>query len=339
MIEIDGTFGEGGGQVLRTSLALSMFTGQPFRIFNIRGGRRKPGLLRQHLTGVRASCAVSGGSARGAVIRSGEITFRPGTTVPGEHPFAVGTAGSTTLVLQTILLPLVLAKEPSLVSVSGGTHNGSSPSAHYLKDVYLRLLKRMGATVDLTVDRWGFYPAGGGQITAHISPTERLVPIDLTARGAIHDVEAVAVVSQLPRRIAHRELAVIRERLGLHRKAGKVIAAQDPVGPGNVVWITARCQGVIEQFSRVGENGMPADDVANRLCDEFEAWRDSGAPVGEHLADQLLLLNAICGGGRFRTTSPSQHTVTQVHVIGKFLDLPVRIDRDSEKTWIVEVGS
>ena len=179
MITIDGSKGEGGGQVLRSSLSLSMVTGQPFRIKNIRAGRAKPGLLRQHLTCVRASEAVCNATVEGAELGSKEIVFRPGAVQPGLHTFAVGTAGSAMLVLQTVLPPLMLATETSTVTVEGGTHNDHAPPFDFLEHAFVPLLRRMGARVDLILDGYGFYPAGGGRVVATISPAGALSPLHL----------------------------------------------------------------------------------------------------------------------------------------------------------------
>lgn len=326
MIHLDGTMGEGGGQVLRSSLSLSLLTGQPFHIDRIRGGRRKAGLLRQHLTAVRAACEISGGQAVGAEIRSDTLTFTPGTVQAGEYHFAIGTAGSTSLVLQTVLLPLAMANGPSLVTIEGGTHNGKSPPTTFLQRVFLPLLARMGVKVELTLERYGFYPAGGGRIQAYIEPTERLKSLRLMSRGEIHHIGVEAVLSALPRRIANTELSVIRQRLNLHRKQGTVRTVDDPMGPGNVVWIEAQTDHLTELFSVVGEKGLPAVDVADALCDAFEAWRDGGAPVGEYLADQLLLPMAIAGSGTFLTGPLSLHSTTNMDVIRHFLDASFAVE-------------
>jgi len=193
----------------------------------------------------------------------------------------------------------------------------------------------MGPQVELILDSWGFYPAGGGSVTAKIRPSRRLTPVHLLDRGPIEQVGVVAVVSGLSRKIARRELTVINERLGLHRKSGEVVTVDKPHGPGNIVWIIARCRHVVEMFSAVGERGVPAEQVANRLCDRYEAWREAQAPVSEHLADQLLLLNAAAGGGSFKTSKPSRHTTTQAQVVERFLGVSVRIEQDTVGRWVV----
>jgi RNA 3'-terminal phosphate cyclase (ATP) len=332
MITLDGRMGEGGGQVLRSSLTLSMLTGKAFRLENVRGGRDKPGLLRQHLTCVNAAAAISNAKVKGAELRSGQLTFIPGAVNNGSYEFAIGTAGSTTLVLQTVLLPLALAKGDSSVTVSGGTHNGKCPSAHNLKHAFLPAMERLGVSTELSIDRFGFYPAGGGQLTLLVAGGATIGPIDLCDRGDGMDMSVCAVVSDLPKRIANRELTVLRERLNLHRKAGRVESVDHPMGPGNAVWVVARTPALTEVFSAVGEKRMRAEDVADHLADQVVEWRDSEAVVGEYLADQLLIPLAL-GGGAFTTVKPSLHTTTNMDVIQRFLDVVIRTQEVSPKKW------
>src|SRR5688572_16449750 len=183
LITIDGSMGEGGGQVLRTSLALSLVTGKPFRIEKIRAGREKPGLLRQHLTAVNAAAAVGGAHVEGAALGSRELDFRPGPAKPGEYRFAVGTAGSATLVLQAVLPALLTARGASTLVLEGGTHNPFAPPFDFLDKAFLPLLRRMGARVEVALERPGFYPAGGGRFQVRVEPVERLERLDLPSRG------------------------------------------------------------------------------------------------------------------------------------------------------------
>jgi RNA 3'-terminal phosphate cyclase (ATP) len=179
VIEIDGSFGEGGGQILRSSLALAIVTGQPVRLSNIRAGRRKPGLMRQHLTAVNAAAAICGATVDGERIGATELTFTPGAVRAGEYQFSIGTAGSTTLVLQTVLLPLLTAGGPSRIVLEGGTHNPFAPPFDFLERAYLPLINRMGPNVRATLERPGFYPAGGGRIAIEIEPATGLHGFDV----------------------------------------------------------------------------------------------------------------------------------------------------------------
>jgi RNA 3'-terminal phosphate cyclase (ATP) len=320
MIELDGAMGEGGGQVLRTALALSAHTGQPFRITRIRAGRDRPGLLRQHLTGVRAVAEICGATVEGDALASTALTFRPGPVRPGDYRFAVGTAGSAGLVLQTVLPALWSASGPSTIEVSGGTHNPASPPAEFLQHAFVPLVCRMGPTVTLALERTGFYPAGGGRYRATVTPAP-LRPLALEERGGIESIALVALVANVPRRIGHRELATLREALALaDPRAGEVRQVESD-GPGNAVVALVRCAGATEVFTGFGRRGVSAEEVATEAASELLAWQARDVPVGEHLADQLLLPLALAGEGAFRTVPPSLHTRTNAEVIGRFLDV------------------
>jgi len=230
---INGAMGEGGGQVLRTSLALSICTGQPFKITNIRAGRKKPGLQRQHLTAVRAARDISDAQVEGDEIGSNILSFIPGAVKPGNYHFAIGTAGSTTLLLQAILYPLLLAEKESHLVLSGGTHNTHAPPYDFLAQAFLPLLNRMGPKVTLTIDRYGFYPHGGGQLTVHITPTSRLKGISLKKRGQILTQQARALITEIPEHVAKRELRQVGKKLNwnsLH-----ICQLPSEYGPGNAL--------------------------------------------------------------------------------------------------------
>ena len=318
MLEIDGAAGEGGGQVLRSSLALAMHTGQAFRITQIRGRRKKPGLLRQHLTGVRAAAAISGATVSGDELRSGELTFEPGPVRAGQYHFAVGTAGSANLVLQTVLPALMLTSDESELVLEGGTHNPASPPFHFLRAAFLPLLARMGPEVTMELERWGFYPAGGGRMRVKVRPVRGLAPLVLEQRGPVRRIEVVAAVANLRRAIAHREAKVAGAGLEL-APAHVHVEEVDSVGPGNVVWARCEAEHVTALFSSFGQRGVPADRVSEPLVSEVKAWLDRDVPVQEHLADQLLLPIALAGEGRFVTGPPSPHTRTNIEVIEQFL--------------------
>ena len=318
VIEIDGAMGEGGGQVLRSSLALSVLTQTPFRIHRIRANRSKDGLLRQHLTALRAAASISGAEVRGDALRSTEVTFRPGAVRPGEYRFAVGSAGSANLVLQTVLLPLLLAGGPSEVVLQGGTHNPTSPPFPFLEQAFLPLLARMGAQVDLQLERHGFYPAGGGRMRATIMPTPALQPLVLERRGSEVRTDVTAIVAHLKPQIAQRELGAAGEALDLSRRHQHVQFV-DSDGPGNAIYAACETTELTTVFTVFGKRGVPAERVGKALGEQVVAWRDHGAPVDEHLADQLLLPIALAGRGSFVTGPPSLHTTTNIDVIDRFL--------------------
>lgn len=337
MIVIDGSSGEGGGQMLRSSLSLSLVTGNAFRLENVRAKRSKPGLLRQHLTAVRAATEVGHARVTGADLGSREVEFHPETLRAGDYTFRIGTAGSATLVLQTLLPALLFASGPSSVTIEGGTHNPQAPSFDFLDRAYLPLLRRMGADVTATLARSGFYPAGGGRFTVKVNPSPMLSPITLDARGEVLTRRVIARVAALPRTVAEREVGAACELLGWDLSAGVIESLPRDEGPGNVVIIEVASEHVTEVFTACGEKGRPAETVAEDAVREARAYLDAGVPVGEHLADQLLLPMALAGGGAFRTTAPTAHTRTHVDVIGRFLGASVTLQDSGDGTWRVAV--
>lgn len=339
MLTIDGSVGEGGGQILRTSLALSLVTGDPVRIHAIRARRSRPGLMRQHLTAVRAAAEVGKAEVSGAEIGSREVVFRPrAKAAPGAYTFHVGSAGSTTLVLQTVLPALSIADGPSILVLEGGTHNPMAPPFDFLDRAFLPLLARMGPRVAATLDAPGFYPAGGGRIRVEIAPS-KLARLDVLQRGEILDKRAVAYVASLPIAIARRETETAREVLGWEAGCFRVERLESSHGPGNVLTIDVRCEHVTEVFTGFGEKGLRAEIVAERAAKEARAWLDAGVPVGEHLADQLILPMALAGGGSFRTTAPSSHTRTHIDLLERTLGVKTAIAELDGGVFHVEVGS
>jgi len=337
MIIIDGSEGEGGGQVVRNACALSLVTGAPFRVFNIRGKRKKPGLMRQHVTAIEAACAVGGGECEGLAVGSSELTFRPGRVVPGDYRFAVGTAGSTSLVLQTVLMPLLLADKPSRLVLDGGTHNMLAPPFEFLVNAYLPIVERMGARVSAKLVRHGFYPRGGGRIEVEIAPAP-LTPIECVERGAPIERSACALFAGLPFDIADREIRVVRAGLGWSEREAYVRQLPEEQGPGNVLLLTARFEHVTEVFSGFGQLGVPAERVAKQAVGRIQGYLASDAFAGPYLADQLLLPFAIAGGGSFTTVKPSQHSLTAADVIARFLGRECRFAALGPSLQAVTVG-
>lgn len=337
MITIDGSYGEGGGQIIRTSLALSLVTGKAFRVERVRARRDRPGLQRQHLTAVRAAAEVGRALVEGANLGSDSFSFEPGEVAPGDYTFSVGTAGSTTLVLQAILPPLMHASAPSLLTLEGGTHNVHAPPFDFIDRAFLPLVNRTGPRVSAELVRYGFYPPGGGRLTVLIEPTGERRRLDLTERGDIRRRLARALAVKLPPHVAARELAVVRERLGWAEDETEVAASTNALSPGNVLTLEIAGEHLTELITGVGERGVRAEDVAARACDEAEAYLAHGAPVGEHLADQLLIPLALARGGSYVTGPPSLHTTTNIEVIKKFLDVEISLNRLTEQTWKAEV--
>lgn len=338
MLKIDGSEGEGGGQVLRTSLALSMVTGKPVRIDNIRARRAKPGLMRQHLTAVLAAAKVSQGRVEGAEVGSTSLTFTPGTVQPGEHRFAVGTAGSVTLVLQTVLPALLTASGPSTLTLEGGTHNPLAPPFDFLDRVFLPLVGRMGPRVEARLERPGFYPAGGGRFEVAIEPVPALAGFELLERGEIRGRRGAVLLARLPRGIAEREVRQLVDQTGWDPSCFE-IRQVDSLGPGNAVLVELESEAVTEIFTGFGEIGVRAETVADKAIEEMRRYLVAGVPVGEHLADQLLLLLALAGSGAFRTVPLSRHATTQMELIPRFLNVRIGVEREERDRYLVEVSA
>jgi RNA 3'-terminal phosphate cyclase (ATP) len=337
MIVIDGAEGEGGGQVLRTALSLSLVTGEPFRIENIRANRPRPGVMRQHVTAIEAACAIGGAECEELAVGAAALTFTPGKVQAGEHRFAVGTAGSTSLVLQTILPPLMLADRPSRLVVEGGTHNMHAPPFDFLERVFLPAVGRIGPKVTARLERHGFYPAGGGRIAVEIVPAP-LRRIALVERGALRLVEARALVAALPGEIAARELAALAPILDWPEEVRRIVQLPQHVGPGNIVMLEAEFEGASELVSGFGQLGVSAESVGRQAAKRMAGYLASPAVAGPYLADQLLLPMALAGGGRFTTVKPSRHTVTAAGVIARFLGIAIAIETAGDGCHLVTVG-
>jgi RNA 3'-terminal phosphate cyclase (ATP) len=338
MIVIDGSRGEGGGQVLRTSLALSLVTREPFRIEKIRANRKSPGLLRQHLTAVQAATQVGDAAVEGAALGSSALTFVPRALRGGEYAFEIGTAGSTMLVLQTILLPLALAETASTIELEGGTHNPYAPPFDFMQHAFLPLLRRMGVDVELELVRPGFYPAGGGKIRVRIAPAKRLDRLELSQRGELTTRCARAVVANLPYEIAQREVKTAAEELGWPEECLQAHTLTGSAGPGNLISIIAGSEHVTDVFTAFGQRGVRAEEVARHAARQTRRYLDSGAATGEHLADQLLLPLALGEGGTFTTTPLSGHSTTNIETIRHFIDREIECDQVGGGVVRVRVG-
>ena len=349
MLEIDGSTGEGGGQIIRSCLSLSTITGKSFRIERIRAKRSKPGLLNQHLTAVRAAAQISGAEVQGDSLGSGSLEFHPGKVNAGNYFFDTGTAGSTMLVLQTVLPPLICAKEKSTVTLKGGTHNPMAPPFDFVSCTFLPILKSMGANITIELSRFGFYPKGGGKVMVRIEPPLKgLQPIELGQRSSISELKATALVVRLPESIAQREVSTLRAKLSkLH--TCEVAQSNNSNSPGNAVFIQVRGETdadvsshltaytLTETFSALGGRGIRAEKVAETAAEEASRYLESKAIVGEHLADQLLIPMAMSGSGFINTLEPSLHTRTNIDVISKFLPVSFDITQQEETLFKIEV--
>jgi RNA 3'-terminal phosphate cyclase (ATP) len=336
-VDIDGSYGEGGGQVLRTALTLSTLTGRPVRITEIRAGRSKPGLAPQHLTGLLALGEVCDAAVEGAKIGSTEVVFEPSSPAKsGDYTFDVsdvahgGSAGSATLILQALLLPLALAPGPSKLTVKGGTHVPWSPPFDFISEVYLPLLSRMGVTASCRLVAWGFYPAGGGRISVEIEPADGISAIDLTERGALRNVQGRAVACNLKSHIAVRMINRSRNLLaGLDAPCTITPERVKGKGPGASLFLRAEYENLIVGFSALGAPRKPSEKVAEEACAELSEYDESGATAPPHLADQLLLPSALASGSsRLHTSRVTRHLLTNAHVIREFLPGVISIEGD-----------
>lgn len=335
MISIDGSLGEGGGQMLRTSLSLSLVTGLPFQIVNIRAGRERPGLLRQHLAAVLAATEIGHAKVDGASLGSTALTFTPTTIKPGKYHFAVGTAGSGTLVLQTILPALMVGSLPSQLTIEGGTHNMAAPPFDFLARTFLPVIEKMGPKFQVNLERYGFYPAGGGRFVISIEPCRALSPLEIENREHTSKPKVNAVVANLPRHIAQREVDTVAGALGCSMEQLNITETKNSTGPGNVVMVEVETSAVTEVFTSFGKMGLSAESVASDVASQVQAYLDSEAATCEHLADQLLLPMAMANGNScFTTVRSSSHTKTNMDVIARFLSTEFTTEESTKSTRI-----
>ncbi|MBN2992645.1 RNA 3'-terminal phosphate cyclase [Pseudomonas cedrina subsp. fulgida] len=320
VIELDGAIG--GGQVLRSGLSLSMVTGRALSINNIRARRSRPGLMRQHLTAVLAAAHVCGAKVQGAQLGSQTLLFEPGSIQGGDYRFSIGTAGSCTLVLQTILPALLRAPTASRVTICGGTHNPLAPPVDFLQRAWLPLLRRMGARIELTLNRYGFVPAGGGELEAFIQPSV-LAPLQLVQRGNLLEARAITLNAGLPAQVSEREFKRVRQRLAFDATQCLSMEIDAQQGPGNVLMLEYVHAHVTQVFSAFGLANLRAETVADQAIDQAVAWRATDTAVGEHLADQLLLPMALAGGGCFTTSHMSDHLHSNMRVIQRCLPMVI----------------
>lgn len=331
MITLDGSYGEGGGQIVRTAITLSTITAIPVLIENIRAGRNTPGLRPQHITAILAAADICEAAVEGVEVGSQAIVFEPHTPPqPGEYEWAVGTAGATTLVLQTVLLPLTLAQGKSRVTIHGGTHVPHSPSGHYVRDVFLPVLLDMGARCELYMDCYGFNPEGGGTIEANFNGGSPLQGVDKRERGRIERVFGTAVgcnlPSHIPQRIANRAINLLGEfdapvdirpqrTRSVSTGAGIFLAAEYSNGRGGV--------GIL------GRRGMPSEAVAEKAITSLLGFHDSNTAADRHLADQLVLPLALAEGSSALTVETiTPHLLTVIHTVQAFLDRRIELDED-----------
>jgi RNA 3'-phosphate cyclase len=328
MLHIDGSIGEGGGQVLRSALSLSILTGQPVHLTNIRAGRSKPGLQPQHLTAVKAAAAVCSGQVRGAAINSQQLFFEPGEIHGSRYRFDIGTAGSAPLILHTLYLPLARAKASSTLTITGGTHVPFSPSFHYLERHWLPAVQSCGFWMKLRLEKAGFYPQGGGEIQVQIRPVEQIQPLERMERGKLLRIRGISAAANLKEEIIRRQKLQALRRLQPLCQDSKIESIELPSpGKGTMLLLRAEFEFTSCCYFSLGAPGKRAEQVADEAVDALERYLAGEGALDQYLADQLLLPLAFASGpSRFRASLITQHLLTQAAVIGSFLPVQIEIN-------------
>ncbi|MDW7774172.1 MAG: RNA 3'-terminal phosphate cyclase [Desulfobulbaceae bacterium] len=329
-IVIDGSIGEGGGQILRTSLSLAALTQRSFEIHSIRANRRHPGLRPQHLAAVRAVAQITGAEVAGDSENATSLRFAPRTIQRGSYRFTIGTAGSVTLLAASILPPLLFAAGPSTIVLQGGTHVPFSPVFHYLQENFLPFLRRMGGEASAVLDKWGWYPGGGGSCTLRVTPCPGLKGLQVPERGRLRRLDLMLGLANLPLHIVDREEKQLRACLGKkgYEFARRFEPAPSP-GQGNVLYLRGEYENSLAGFSVLGKKGKPAEQVAQELCRAFLHFAASAASVDKHLADQLLLYMALArGNSMIITEEVTGHLTTGIGIIEKFIPVRFKLDPD-----------
>jgi RNA 3'-terminal phosphate cyclase (ATP) len=324
MLEIDGSYGEGGGQILRTALSLSCLFKKPFRIFNIRKARKKPGLMPQHLTAVRAAQIISNAKVSGDCSGSTELVFLPQEVKGGDFFFDIGTAGSTSLVLQTIIPSLIFSGDKSSIILKGGTHVPFSPSFDYIRRVFAPVLKRIGIEIKLAIESYGFYPKGGGKIIAEIFPPKKIKSLRVVERGRILKLKGYSGAGNLPLSIAERQRDSMKEKL---RPLAENIKCPVDIetlnvstpGQGTFVFLQSESENSIAGFTSLGERGRRAEVVGEQAAEEFLRYYSSNAAFDPHLSDQIVLYLSMCEEESiFTACCITEHLMTNLWVISQF---------------------
>lgn len=337
ILSIDGSQGEGGGQVLRTSLSLSMITGQSFHMTGIRAGRRKPGLMRQHLTCVLAAQEICGASMKGAELGSTELVFHPKAVRGGDYAFSVGTAGSVTLVLQTVLPALLLAEKESTLDLKGGTHNPRAPCFDFLDRCFRPVLVEMGGEVSMQLLSHGFFPAGGGHIQVRIQALKSWNKIQLIDSGNVINRKGMVLLSHLPKEIGARQVRMLKNKLNWPETCFEMKSVRPAHGPGNSVMLDVQRGQHVEVFTGFGGRELTSGKLINTLIQDVRNYLSSSAPVGEHLADQLMLPLALSGKGADRAIKESSHTRTNFIVIDQFM--PDRLNTECHEDGSITISA
>jgi RNA 3'-phosphate cyclase len=333
LIEIDGSYGEGGGQILRTALAFSAIYKRPLTVYRIRAKRKKPGLGHQHLMAVKALAQISRAKVDGSAIGSETLTFIPGEICPGHYKFEIGTAGSVTLLLQSLLLPLCLSQKDSRLTLVGGTHVPWSPPFHYLSEVLFPVLRTMGIAIEARIEKWGWYPQGGGILEVETRPTRNPKPVTFLERGSLKRIRGLSATSHLPKHVGERQRDEALRRIGKEMKVDTEITLLPDVpgyGAGSFLFLVAESEKAIAGFSSLGQKGKPAEDVAREAVVSLKDYLESDGCIDPHLADQLIpFVITAKGHSSFTTNRMSEHLLTNLWVVQHFSD--VKITKSGEK--------
>jgi RNA 3'-terminal phosphate cyclase (ATP) len=340
LLELDGSLGEGGGQILRSSLSLSLLTGRAFRLVKVRAGRPKPGLQPQHLQSVRAAAAIGNATVKGDHLGSSELTFEPGTVQAGSYQFDIGTAGATGLVLHTLYLPLALrGSGPSELTLIGGTHVQTSPCYHFLERTWLPYMCQCGLKLSLKLVRPGYYPRGGGVVQAFLQPVERLQGVQLLERGPVK-ATGFSAVAGLPDSIASRQARQASKRLKAHGLKVDIKEQSWPGGPCSILALELNTSPAPTLFFALGARGKPSEAVADEAADQVIAYLDRGpALVDPHSSDQLVLPLALAEGPScYHVTEVTRHLNTNIAVIQRFVEREIRVEGEEGQPGTVRIG-
>jgi len=340
-LKIDGSYGEGGGQILRTALSLSCFLQKEIEIYNIRKGREIPGLQAQHLTCVKAAQAISEAEVEGAKLQSQTLIFSPKKIKGGNLYLDVRTAGSVCLVLQSILLPLCLADTSSELRIKGGTHVPFSPPVTYFQKVLFPLLHRLGLNISIDLKRFGWYPRGGGEIICQINPAQKIESLNLMERGRLLKLSGLSTVSKLPLTIAQRqkrEAEIILEKMKYQLETE--IEDVPAIDKSSFFFLLACFENSPAGFSSLGATGKRAEQVADEACKAFLEYVKTSGAVEEHLADQLIpFLTLAQGVSNFTVSRINLHLLTNIWVTQQFLPVKIEIEGKENQPGKIKIIS